>query len=403
MKRHHHGITIKEAREKIGMTQASLAEVWPKDDGGIGVSVGYVQLVEAGKRNIDSDYTLRQLCDILLIEHWRFGLSEYDPHNPYELPKTKRLIDETLDFAEYSIRRFEDSYRTSPLPVASTDAKQLHGLFEYIKQHQPPTVQNEKRFLRLYAQTLNLDGIVFIGYEEYDKALQTFREMNKVAEQLGEPTWIAHSLLEIGIELHRAGYLLRQAGDSSNWNMYMKEALQYVERARDLTFSTSKNVAAYVHAYLARVYGSIGDDYRFERAINTALNLAPGTYGDGTDFVYHCPSGILAEKSYGFLDLGLPEKTLAMREEIEEQIEKDNNNRLDTWIHLDWAKAYSMQGKIEESVKEGRDFYAKAQAMQSPHIVTRAKRFANGLIREYKDVQVVKDFYEEVNVEGEER
>ncbi len=145
------------------------------------------------------------------------------------------------------------------------------------------------------------------------------------------------------------------------------------------------------------MYGSTGDNYRFERAINTALNLAPSTYGDGTDFVYHRLSGILAEKSYGFLDLGLSEKTLAMREEIEEQIEKDNNNRLGTWIHLDWARAYSMQGKIEESVREGRDFYAKAQAMQSPHIVTRSKRFANRLMKDYKDVQVVKDFYEEVN------
>lgn len=400
MKRHHHGATIKKAREKLGMTQASLAEVWPKDDGGTGVSVGYVQLVEAGKRNIDSDYTLRRLCDILFIDHWRFGLSEYDPLNPNQLPKTKRLIDETLDLAEYSIRRFEDSYRTAPLPVAAADAKQLHDLFEHIKQHQPPTVQNEKRFLRLYTQTLNLDGIVFIGYEEYGKALQTFREMNKVAEQLGEPTWIAHSLLAIGIELHRAGYLSRQAEDTSDWDVYMKEAVQYLEAARDFTFNTSKNVAAFVHAYLARVYGTTGDDYRFERAIDNALNLAPSTYGDGTDFVYHRLSGILAEKSYGFLDLGQPEKTLAMREEIEEQIKKDNNNRLDAWIHLDWAKAYSMQGKVEESVKEGHDFYVKAQAMQSPHILARAKRFANGLMKDCKDIQVVKDLYEEVNTTG---
>src|SRR5229473_529490 len=200
MNRHHHGISIRQAREKLRMTQARLAGVWPKDDGGVGVSVGFVQLVEAGRKNIDSDYTLRRLCDILHIEHWRFGLSEYDPHNPNTLSKNKRLIDETLDFAEYSIRRFEDTYRTAPLPVAAADAKQLHTLFEYIKQHQPPTIQNEKRFLRLYAQTLNLDGIVFIGYEEYDKALQTFREMNKVAEQLGEPTWIAHSLVTIGVE-----------------------------------------------------------------------------------------------------------------------------------------------------------------------------------------------------------
>ena len=401
MSRHHHGITIREGREKLGMTQAQLAEVWPKDDGGVGVSVGFVQLVEAGKKTIASDHTKRGLCDILHFEHWRFGLSEYDPHDPNKSQKNKRLVDETLDFAEYSIRRFEDTYRTAPLPVAATDAKQLHNLFEFIKQHQPPTIQNEKRFLRLYAQTLNLDGIVFIGYEKYDKALQTFREMNKIAEQLGEPTWIAHSLLTIGVELHRAGYLLRQADDTSDWATYMQEAVQYLERARDVTFNASKNVAAFVHAYLARIYGSVGDDYHFERAINTALNLAPDSYGDGTDFVYHRLSGILAEKSYGFLDLGRPEKTLAMREEIEEQIRKDNNHRLAAWMPWDWAKAYKMQGKIEESVKEGRDFYTQAQAMQSPHIISRAKRFASGLMKDYKDVQVVKDFYEEVNSVGE--
>lgn len=161
-----------------------------------------------------------------------------------------------------------------------------------------------------------------------------------------------------------------------------------------------KKVAAFVHAYLARMYGTTGDGYRFERAIDTAFNLAPGTYGDGTDFVYHRLSGILAEKSYGFLDLGQPEKTLAMREEIEEQIQKDKNNRLDAWIHLDWAKAYSMQGKIEESVKEGHNFYVKAQAMQSPHILSRARRFANGLMQDFNDVQAVKDLCEEVNTPG---
>lgn len=79
---------------------------------------------------------------------------------------------------------------------------------------------------------------------------------------------------------------------------------------------------------------------------------------------------------------------------------KDRNTRLDTWIHLDWAKAYKMQGKIDESIKEGCDFYEKAQAMQSPHALTRAKRFARGLMRDYNDVQLVKNFYEEVNAEG---
>jgi transcriptional regulator with XRE-family HTH domain len=159
--KYHQGRIVRESREKRGMTQAQLAKIWPRDDGGVGVSVGFVQLVEAGKRTIVSDRTKRGLCDILQIEHWRFGLSEYNPYDPGSLSKQKRLIDETLDLAEYSIRRFEDSYRTAPLPVAAADARQLHNLFEYIKQHQPPTIQHEKRFLQLYAQTLILDGVDF--------------------------------------------------------------------------------------------------------------------------------------------------------------------------------------------------------------------------------------------------
>src|SRR5579883_3153035 len=116
MRKHHHGIVIRESRERQGMTQAQLAAIWPKDDGGVGVSVGFVQLVEAGKKSIESERTKRGLCDILHVEPWRFGLADYDPENPAWVPQEKRLLDQTLEFAEYAIKRFEDSYRTAPLP-----------------------------------------------------------------------------------------------------------------------------------------------------------------------------------------------------------------------------------------------------------------------------------------------
>jgi transcriptional regulator with XRE-family HTH domain len=101
MSEHHSGIVVREGREKRGMTQAQLAAVWPKDDGGVGVSVGFVQLIEAGKKTIDSDRTKRGLCDILHIEPWRFGLADFDPFNPsWVPPKSKRLLDQTLEFAD---------------------------------------------------------------------------------------------------------------------------------------------------------------------------------------------------------------------------------------------------------------------------------------------------------------
>lgn len=54
MRERHYGMVIKKCREEQRMTQAQLAALWPKDDGDVGVSVGFVQLVEAGKKHITS-------------------------------------------------------------------------------------------------------------------------------------------------------------------------------------------------------------------------------------------------------------------------------------------------------------------------------------------------------------
>lgn len=71
---------------------------------------------------------------------------------------------------------------------------------------------------------------------------------------------------------------------------------------------------------LIRVYGSNGDKVRFERAVNTGLTLTrslSGAYEDGEDFIYSWSpvSAIMAEQSWGYIELGMPEKTLAMRED----------------------------------------------------------------------------------------
>ena len=52
-------------------------------------------------------------------------------------------------------------------------------------------------------------------------------------------------------------------------------------------------------------------------------------------------------------------------------------------------------------MKEGRDFYNKAQAMQSPRMIKHAKRFVHRLMRDYRNIQMVKDLFEEINEIGE--
>src|SRR5690606_23247849 len=80
--KYHYGITIREYREKLNITQSELAEKWPRTDGGTGVSINYVSDVERGKKIITNVQTLRRLCDILKIPLWKVGLSDYDPFNP---------------------------------------------------------------------------------------------------------------------------------------------------------------------------------------------------------------------------------------------------------------------------------------------------------------------------------
>nr|BBH91775.1 hypothetical protein KTC_65260 [Thermosporothrix sp. COM3] len=390
-KTYHHGLTIKEFREKRNMSQSKLAALWPRQDGSYGVSLQYVQAVEYGKKRVEDMGTLRALCKLLDIPHWRFGLSEYDPFDPESLPgKGVRLYTETLEVVEHWIERTEFLYRTSPLPEAARDVYYLQKLFDHFVREYPPTLGQQKLFLRLFAQVKNLEGVILLGNGEYEAAKRTFEAMLEIAEQLhelGDPTMRAHALLTVGTEYERANK--------------KHDAVSYLEEARDVTFSTSKNVAAYVHSYLARAYAGAKDLYHFEKAIETAEQLARSVnYGDGTDFVYHPLSGILAEKSYGYLQLKNPRAVLDLRDIIEQQIEKEQNRRLHAWIPYDWAKANLLLGNVEQAVEEARAFYRRSQAMQSQHAFNRALSFAALLKKRYGNVPEVRGFWSEIEEEN---
>src|SRR5260370_17451403 len=179
-----------------------------------------------------------------------------------------------------------------------------------------------------------------------------------------------------------------------------QEAVAYLEEAREASFRASKHVAALVNAYLARAYASNHQPAQFKRAIDTAQKLATDIklyYGDGTDFVFHSLSGILAERSYGYLEIREPQGTLAMKEEITRKYAMERNIWLDAWIPLDWARAYLLLGHIEQCVEAGREFYHKALALQSAHAKSRAVRLLKTLeTAGYGEVQAVKDFRKEL-------
>ena len=386
---YHYGQTIKEYRTKRGMSQAALAERWPSHS----VSIRYVQLVESGEKQIKDIDTLRQLTEILDIPPWCFGLSAYNPFQPEALPgHGEKMYNETLDIVEDLIQHTWHLRRAAPLTITEQTAKRLDATLHYITTYLSPAPHLEPRFLRLHAQTRLMKAVMHIERQQYDKALEACSDMYEIAKLLGDPALLALALTGIGTELERAGQ--------------SQEAVDRLEEARDASFGASRQIMAFVNAYLARAYASNRDALRFQRAIDTAQNIATNLgqrYGDGTDLVFHRMSGILAERSYGYLAIKEPKKTLAMRDEIIRHIGEEHNVWLQTWIVLDWARAHLMLNEIEESAKQGREFFRRALVLQSPHIINRAYdhliTLENGGFTEVKEVQAFRD---EVNQAREE-
>ena len=361
--RHHHGVTIRAHRIERGMTQAQLAECWP----GGPVNPQYVQRVEAGKKHIADQETLRRLAALLAVPLWRFGLSEYDPFSPHNLPgRGERMYAETLDDVECFARQTWSLRCAALLPNAEECLRRLNALFDHFQRELPSPVGLESRFLQLYAQVLRLNAVTLVEHEDYAPALRAYEEMRETGARLDDPATLALALMSIGAELDRAGR--------------SPEAVDALEQARDASFNASKHVAAFVHTYLARAYASCGDARRFERAAETARTLAESlgeTYGDGTDYVYGRRSSVLAEQSWGYLALGEPRKTLALRDEIAAQIEHDGDLRLRAWIALDWARAHLMLGEPEAGLTLACEFRERVGAMRSPHAQRHVRRLVD--------------------------
>jgi tetratricopeptide (TPR) repeat protein len=386
MEGYHYGRIIREGREACEMTQEQLAAIWHGSEG-VGVSTRYVQEVEAGRRKITDTKQLRYLSEVLNIALWKFGYSEYDPFNTNATRRgSSSMYDETLNTAESLIKRTWHLRRVTSLPYVEEGVEDINRLFAYLRENIPPPQYLEKRYQILYAQVLRINAVMDVENKRYDNALKKFEEMNNIATMYDDPSTLAISLLGIGTELDRAGR--------------HQEAIEYLETARDEAFRASKHVSALINAYLARAYASNNMSEKFKKAISTARKIATDInlyYGDGTDFVFHSLSGILAEQSYGYLQINEPQSTLDMKDEIKKQIETEGNVWLDAWIPLDWARAYLMLGDIDESVEQGRDFYHKATSIKSPHAKSRAFKLLNTMnATGYENNDAVKNFRDEL-------
>jgi len=393
---YHYGMTIREYREQAKMTQQQLADRWPKSErfgGGEGVNSSYIQDIEHGRKLIDDPQTLRKVCDILHIPYWKVGFSEYDPFTQTVLPgHGKSMYSETLDTVEELVRQIWSLRCAARISEADKGVKKLGKLFAYFNESLPPPVRLERRYVFLYVQYLRLKATAYLEKKQYKAVIQVYEEIFSLIRNENEPSIKALTLKSIGKEVSRDGQ--------------HQEAVAYLEDARDIAIEGSRLLRAFVYSYLIRAYGGNKDKLRFERAVNTGLTLANslGDYEDGTDFIYSwsAVSAIMAEQSWGYIELGMQEKALAMREEITEALRLGQDTRVQAWIPLDWAKAYEMIGEIEKCIDELREFYRRCIIMGSSHALSQVDKMLTRLAKDgYGNVQAVADFQEEIGEEKE--
>ncbi|HLI90667.1 MAG TPA: helix-turn-helix transcriptional regulator [Ktedonobacteraceae bacterium] len=302
--------------------------------------------------------------------------------------KGTRMFSETLDVAEELISQVWSLRRAAHITDAEKSVRRLNALFTYFHEQLAPPLHLDQRFRLLDIQVQRLNAATALENKRYDEAITIYTQELQEAKSLDNPAVSALALKGLGKELERKGRI--------------QEAVMLLEDARDYSLRASKPLIAFVHSYLSRVYASAGDALRFERAIQTGLTVAhsfKGQYEDGTDFVYSWSpiSALLAEQSWGYLSLGEPRKTLAMRNDLECAILEGQDYRVYAWIPLDWARAYLMLGDVEAGIACARLFLSRVTAMKSPHATNQAFKYVKELEQAgYGDVAAVREFREEL-------
>ena len=299
------------------------------------------------------------------------------------------MIDETLDVIDNLIRDVWVFRCAARLADAQKSITRLNSIFTYFHTHLCPPSRLEARFQVLYLQVQRLNAVGALEQKDYPSALAIFQSMSEQASRTNNAAIKAIALTELGKEIERKGD--------------KQQAVTLLEDARDYALSSSKLTLAFTHSYLARVYAGNTDTLRFERAIDTGLKLATSLDGNENDkdevvYAWSPVSSLLAEKSWGYLDLHHPRKTLDMKKDIAEAIQNGQDSRIFAWIPLDYARAYKMIGEIENCIAELRTYYERVSLMQSPHAELQVSRMIHALEKDgYANVAEVKDFKEEMH------
>lgn len=252
------GELVRAYRKQRGWTQEELAERW-------GYTRGYVSLIEAGKKKLDSVAQVIRLADILDIPSERLdAVGRGIPQRKIDATSSKEADSAILQML---LAQGRDRARLSYLawlgdqrPEIEEDLRNLStNLEDALTLYHGELV---KPVQQLLAYTHQMLGRIAYDHLDFIASSGHYSEMIQLGQELNDP-----DILTIGMV--RQGSIHRKRGR-------IETALRCFEAVKPYADAASEQVKGLRHLHTATAYADLGNEEGFTQAINLALDVASG-------------------------------------------------------------------------------------------------------------------------------
>ncbi len=347
------GDLVKAYRKQRGWTQEELAEHW-------GHTSAYISQIESGRRKLDSVSQAVRLADILDIPSEKLeAIGRGIPQRKMKATSSKEADSAILQML---LAPGKDMVRLSYIVWMAdkhTDVENdMHGLIikldEALTSYHGEFMKPAQELLA-YAHTMQ--GRVAYDRLDFAAAAGHFSEMIDLGNELNDA-----DVITLGMTYQ--GDVLRKRGR-------YETALRCFEAAGAYAKVASSNVQGKYHCTIARAHYMFGEEPKFLRAIDAALEVADGTKASISSIAGKVTlDEVLCEKAAGFARLWKPEKSLEIFKETDTLRPFRPLRELGSYT-MEKALAYLYQGDLDRGIKLSLKGLQLASAYQSKRHIKR--------------------------------
>jgi transcriptional regulator with XRE-family HTH domain len=295
------GKLVKVYRKQRGWTQEELADHW-------GHTSSYVSQIEGGRRKLDSVSQVMRLADILDIPQEKLeeigrGIPERKSqvHTPAQADNAilQMLLAPSRDMVKLSwLTWFANAAPSMEDHLQKLSVNLDTALASYRGEFVKPAQQ-------LLAYAHQMRGKIAFDKLDYIVASSHFSEMIALGEELHDSDIIASGMIHQGDVFRKRGRY--------------ETAIRCFEAAQPFANAAVPGIQGMRYQIMARAYAAHGDEQRFLRTIQAALEIAEHTQ-DTIDNLANQFNLVecLQEQAQGFTILWKPEKALEIYKETDQ-------------------------------------------------------------------------------------